>query len=132
MSVQFTPELRAKFADQAYFDEIEQFYARLTALRMGQTDPDESPIAKLPVKVTALVQVGIRRVLELTESFVSDVNAGRYTPPFVTSRAAVETACLMYRTVQQVREMIDAQDLAAVEEFDARIMRILVGGKSKE
>jgi hypothetical protein len=31
MSVLFTPELRAKFGDQAYLDEVEQYYARLTA-----------------------------------------------------------------------------------------------------
>jgi hypothetical protein len=132
MPIQFTAEARAKFDDQAYFDELEECAERLTALRMGQVDPDESPVAKIPMKVAALLQVGIRRILELTESFVSDVNAGRYTPPFISARATVETACLMYSAIQRVREANTTRDLSALEEFDERIMKMLVGGKSRE
>lgn len=132
MPVAFTQELRAKFADQKYLDEVERLYKRVTTLRMGQVDPDQSPIAKMPAKVIVVLQVGLRRILELTESFIADVNAGLFTPPFVTARAVVETACLLRRVVQRVREITGAHDLAALKDLDPWLMRVLMGGKSSE
>ncbi len=97
MPVTFSPDARAGVEKQTYFDEVEEGYRRVARLRVAQVDPQTfSPVAGIPVKVLVLLQADLRRVLELTEAFVTEINAGLLTPPFVTARAALETSCLLY------------------------------------
>jgi hypothetical protein len=132
MSVKFSPNARTGVEKQKYFDEVEEWYKEAAALRVAQIDPQTfSPVAKVPVKVLVLLQSGLRRVLELTGAFVNEVNAGLFTPPFVTARAALETSCLLYSVTEDVERIVHAHDLPALEEFDKKMMRALLGGKSR-
>jgi len=51
---------------------------------------------------------------------------------FVLARASVETGCLMYDFSVRVETVVTAQNPAAIEAFDERVMKALLGGKSDE
>lgn len=131
MTVTFSQDARAG-GEQNRFDVVEQTYVRVGHLRMAQVDPAISPFAVVPRKVLVLLQAGLRRVLELTEAHVAEVNAGLFTPPFVTARAVIETSCLLYRMAQEAERITKDHDRAALEQFDDRIMKAMFGGKSPE
>jgi len=84
------------------------------------------------VKVVALLQAGLRRVLELTEGVVREVNAESFTPVFVLARASVETGCLLNDFSYRAARLAEAHDRAAIEGFDERVMKALLGGRSAE
>jgi len=108
-------------------------FGRAEGLRLAQVDPQGiSPVAKIPLKVLVLLQAGLRRVLELTEAFIVETNSGLFTPPFVTARAAFETSCLLYSVVTDAEQVVLGHGFLALEEFDKKMMRALLGGKSRE
>ncbi len=93
---------------------------------------DISPVAKIPVKTRVLFQVALRRVLELSESFFREANAGSFAPPYVIARALLETASLAFHVWKNTKEIIDTRDKQGLLAFDERTTRALLGARSEK
>ena len=73
------------------FAEVEKVLKKAEAARVHVYKVREvSPVAKIPQKVFDLLQIGLRRNLELATSFVDIFNSELFTPLFVIARAVLE------------------------------------------
>ncbi len=128
----FSTEARTRLENHKVFEEIEGFRNRLVALSVPSIQAhDISPVAKTPMKVAVLVQSGIRRALELTDSMISDCNNSRFVPPFVSARAIFETALLLHDMADFVEDTTKSRDFTRVSDLDERLMKALVGSKAE-
>ncbi len=128
----FSAEARARLENNKVFDEIEKFRGRLVALTVPRVlAQDISPVAKTPMKLVVLLQAGMRRALELTDSMVSDYNSSRFVPPFVSSRAIFETALVLCDVADFVEEATRTRDSAKAADLDERLMKALMGSKAE-
>lgn len=115
------------------FREVEESYVEARKqLRPKLEAEDLSPVAKIPFKTSVLLQVGLRRALELTESTVREINAHALVSSFVTSRALFETACVMFYTWKKVEAVLTSPSPPCLEEFDDDVMQLLMGGRDKD
>ena len=91
-----------------------------------------SPASKLPAKVFILMQVGLRRTIELAEAAMREMAKEDVSSTCVLVRAALETACLLWEVMRQVETAVKKGDIAGVEELNRSISSALLGGKSKK
>ena len=91
-----------------------------------------SPVSPLPAKVFILMQVGLRRTIELTEASMREIIRQNVSSTCVLVRAALETACLLWEVMRQVESAVNKGDKTDVKELDRLISSTLLGGKSKK
>lgn len=89
-----------------------------------------SPIAKIPQKIFDLLQIGLRRNLELGASFINAFNSELFTPLFVIARAVLETGCLVYEMGSRVDQISKQNDKTLLIDFDKNVTKALLGVKS--
>jgi len=131
--IKFCAEVREAIPGLSAFDAIEKLYEEgLSPKQPAILAVDVSPVAKIPLKTRVLFQVALRRILELTESFVREVDARAFVAPYVIGRAALETACAAYDVWQQAKIILEKRDKKGLGEFDERTMKGLLGAKSEE
>lgn len=133
--LKFSPKVRKVYPGcrPAIFAEIENSYAEARKhLRPQLKASDISLVAKVPHKTSVLLQVGLRRALELTEAAVREVNAHALVSSFVTSRALFETACVMFYTWKRVEIVLTSRSSPNVEELDDDVMQLLMGSRDKD
>lgn len=133
--LKFSPKVRKIYPGRrpTIFGEIERSYAEVRKyLRPELKASDVSVVAKIPWKTLVLLQAGLRRALELTESIVREVNAHALVSSFVTNRALFETACVMFYTWKRVETVLACQSRPDLQNFDDDVMQLLIGGRSKE
>jgi hypothetical protein len=112
--------------------QIEKRLEELIGLKVPSCDGiGLSPVSKLPAKVFILMQVGLRRTIELTQAAMREMNGQDVSSTCVLVRATLETACLLWEVMRQVKAAVDKGDAADVEELDRSISSTLLGGKSK-
>ena len=112
---------------------FEEFYGALVARKRAALRPEDvSPVALIPFKIELLLQVGIRRVLELADGFVREADARSWTPLFVISRAMLETSALVYDVWTKGRDALASGDQRSLEEYDKRLAAALMGAKVEE
>lgn len=131
----FSPHVRRVYPGRrrTIFREIEKSYAGARKyLRSDLKAADVSLVAKVPYKTFVLLQVGLRRALELTESTVREMNAHALVSSFVTSRALFETACAIFYTWKRVEVALTSQSSPNLEELDDDVMQLLMGGRDKD
>ncbi|MBX7186375.1 MAG: hypothetical protein K1Y01_14650 [Vicinamibacteria bacterium] len=90
---------------------------------------DHSVVAAIPFKARGMFQIGLRRSIEISDGFAASFNAGLYTPLFILARASIETGCLMWDLWTRLARILIEQDKAALEDFDDRIIRAILGRK---
>jgi len=128
---------------KTFHDELVKRYPNLgceavdKALRRGKAAQirvsrasEVSLVANVPLKARVLLQIGLRRNMELTASFVESFNAELFVPLFVIGRAVLETGCLLWEFWVRVQRILKEQDKAALVDFDDRVMSALLGAKS--
>lgn len=115
------------------FREIQKSYLEAQKyLRPELKAADVSLVAKIPHKTSVLLQVGLRRALELTKAAVREVNAHALLSSFVTTRALFETACVMFYTWKRVEIVLASRSSSNLEELDDDVMQLLMGGRDKD
>ncbi|NQT84228.1 hypothetical protein HQ563_14465 [bacterium] len=126
----FDDELRNSYRGLDY-DAVEEQLERGKAAQITVSRASEvSPVTKVPLEAQALLQVGLRRNMELTASFVESFNAELFAPLFLTGRAVLETACLLWEFWARTDRIVKEQDKAALDDFEDRITKALLGVKS--
>jgi hypothetical protein len=129
--VRLPKEVHERYPDPA--GRFEEFYETLTNLKLASFRREEfSPIANIPLKIRVLLQVGLRRVLELADAFTREAEAHSWVPLFVLSRATVEAAALLYDVWMRTREVLRSGDHSALSTFDDHAMKLLLGAKVEE
>ena len=129
----FSSEVRDVFPKRHLLDALEEAIATTSALRresVGQSDL--SPVAKIPFKVEVLNQACLRRILDLANACVRDVNAGALAPAFLNARAALETMFSALDISMSVSDATQQHDKSGLQRLDERIMKGLVGSKSED
>jgi hypothetical protein len=133
--LKFSKEVRRVYPGRrrSIFREVEESYMEAQRQRRPQLKAEDvSPVAKIPFKTSVLLQVALRRALELTESTVREINAHALVSSFVTSRALFETACLMFYTWKRVEAVLTSPSSPGLEELDDGVMQLLMGGRDKD
>src|SRR6266478_6959383 len=119
MRMLFSPEFKNQFDNLGSLNTIEERLPKLAALRIAESDGYAlSPVAKLPSKVAILMQGGLRRTLELSETAVQEMLAQHIINMCVLVRAAFETACLLYDVVRKAEEVVEKEDVQALDTFN--------------
>jgi hypothetical protein len=88
-----------------------------------------SPVASIPFKARGMFQIGLRRSIEIADSFVATFNASLYAPLFILARSSVETGCLMWEFWMRMAEILLTNDKAALLDFDDRMIKAILGRK---
>jgi hypothetical protein len=114
-------------------DRFQKTYEDLRDLREPEQDNRKvSPIATMPGKIHSLLQIGLRRTLELAESFIRELNAGSFTPLFIMSRALFETGGLLLDATIRIEDVTVAKAKDKLDELDEHLMSVMFGFKSAE
>ena len=135
MGLKFSPRVKdayPKDKDPKIFGEIEKLYANaLKYLLPELRAADVSEVAKVPHKTKVLLQVGLRRAIELTEATVRELNSSAFIPPFVTARATLETASVMLYTGNRVKSVVDSGSPTEVGKLDDDVLQLLMGTRAE-
>jgi len=120
---------------KAPFNELEVLYEQVrqqeqVTLRRDDLSPVPLKYA-LPLHTRALFQAGLRRTFQLVDATIDEMNAKRFIPPFLTSRAALETTCVLYDTLLRVTKLIEQPTHEGIEDLSAHLERIKWGAKSE-
>jgi hypothetical protein len=128
----FARSLKRKL-DDPELDRIEVALQELLAKKEEYTDVRAlSPAAKMPFKTHDLLQIGLRRVLELADASVRELNRQNVSTSMVLVRAVFETSCLLFDAANRVVAATKTDDVKELDELDKFLMDVLVGFKSKE
>ena len=101
--------------------EIETSYADLITLKKTTVGGrDLWPMYRMAVSCDVLQQVGIRRVVELTQALGRDVSAESFAPVWVGARAMMEMAALMFDVTDRARECVQKPTKEAFQSGSAR------------
>jgi hypothetical protein len=129
----FSSVIRDVFRYPERLDKLEAAIIASEVLLRGRVVPSEfSPFAKIPVKVEVLNQACLRRILDLANACVRDINEGALAPAFVSARAALETAFSAIDVGNAVQTVVQERNKTALGSLDERIMKGLVGSKSED
>jgi len=130
--VEFVREILEQFPDLDV-SQLETDIARTENALVEDADPAAlSPLSAVPVKIHNLLQTAMRRNLELTEAFKLAFNQRLFTPLFVISRASLETGCVAFDAWLRLEDALESQDMAALADIEARLMRTLLGTRAAE
>jgi hypothetical protein len=128
----FACSLKRKFKDKD-LDKATAVLRKLIGRKVKAVNGRQlSPVAKLPSKIHDLLQIGLRRTIELAEAAVREMNRQSIAPTFVLVRGAFETTCLLWDAVRRVSEVVEKDDTAQLDDLDKFLMDVLMGFKSKD
>lgn len=91
-----------------------------------------SPISKLPAKLFDLLQVGLRRTIELSDASIREMNRENIIASYVLVRAIFETTCLLLDASRLGEKAVQKNNTKMLDDVDKFLMDVLVGFKSKE
>ena len=134
----FSEEFRTQHPTPEVLDGIEGASGKLESLRRTRLyAPDLVPqfrgkghLPFVPMKVLGLLQVAIRRALELADSMIRDANAYSYTPVWISSRSLFELSALIFDTMDRIRPILMKWDGEAYYQFCDHLDNILLGFKT--
>lgn len=113
------------------FASVEELLERAERARIPLSVAEElSPVVLIPYKVRDVLQVALRRNLELANAFVSVFNAELYIPLFVLARAVVETGALALDVWDRVNDIGGAGDKTGLPALDEHLAKALLGAKT--
>jgi hypothetical protein len=129
----FSDEMKGVDRLATSLNDIETRYTVMLGMKKATVGgADVWPASRMAVNLDVLQQVGIRRILELTEALGRDVTAGAFAPVWVGGRALLEMAALMYDLSDRARACVDAPTAEAFQTLDTHAAKIYLGFKSME
>jgi len=133
--LKFSPKVRKVYPGRrrSIIREIEKSYVEAQKYLRDEIIFNEvSVVAKIPFKTWALLQVGLRRSLELAGSTVREVNTHALVCSFVTTRALFETACVMFYTWKIIDQVLVTPSSHNLANLDRDIYQLLAGTRDEE
>lgn len=128
----FSTELSANYTTANDLEGIHRDLEFLASRRVSSVDGlAASPVSRIPVKVSVVFQVGIRRVLELANSTIREANLQNLSSMCVLARSAFETTVLLYDVAEHVREFVEADQSEGLASLDDYLVKTLLGHKAK-
>lgn len=113
--------------------DVEASYEKIVGLKKANVGgSDVWPACRMAVSIDVIQQVGIRRVVDLTEAFSRDVNAEAFAPVWVGSRALIEVAAVMYDVTERAQACVKNATPDTFHACDTLIGKIYLGFKSME
>lgn len=127
----FDDAIRVDYPEHDTPNDIETALEAFHRLKLPACDGIAlSPVSKLPAQLTTLTQVSVRRMIELTEAAIREINRRNLVTTALLSRAALETSCLLWDVTRQGEDVARGNDLDRLEEFKTLIEKSLAGGKA--
>lgn len=115
--------------DATLLREVNECAAQLRQRLVRQIVPaDISPRVKVPYKFTALRELLLHRVSDLSDAACVHYNKGSNIPAFVLTRAALETAAVIYHFNKTLESSLGN---TTPEDLDKMVMQSLFGTKDK-
>ena len=131
--VRFDDIIETEFSEFNTPSDIEAALDTMHRFKTGECDGiGLSPVSKLPAQMLILVQVGLRRAIELAEAAVRGINRKNLVTTALLSRGTLETSCLLWDVMRKVEKIVQSNDTAQLKERHALMSRSLFGGKAKD
>jgi len=128
----FDDSIKRDFPQHNTPNDIEAALDTLRRLRVPECDGIAlSPVSKLPDQVTILLQVGLRRTIELSEAAIREIDHRHLVTSSQLCRGTLETSCLLWDVLRQVERLAESGDTANVKELIDTLTSSLLGGKAK-
>lgn len=129
----FDESIKREFPEHNGPEDIETALDAMRELKRPECDGIAlSPVSKAPAQVTILLQVGLRRTIELTEAAIREINLRNLVSTALLSRGTLETACLLWDVMNAIEEVVASGDRAEVKRLLETLSKSLLGGKAKE
>jgi hypothetical protein len=128
----FDDSIKSDFPEHNTPNDIEAALDTLYSLKVAECDGIAlSPVSKLPAQVIILLQVGLRRTIELAEAAIREINRRHLVTSSQLCRGTLETSCLLWDVMRQVERLAESGDTANVKELIDTLTTSLLGGKAK-
>ena len=125
--------IKREFPEDNGPEDIETALDAMRELKRSECDGIAlSPVSKAPAQVIILLQVGLRRTIELAEAAIREINLRNLVSTALLSRGTLETACLLWDVVKAIEEVVASDDRAEVKRLLETLSKSLLGGKAKE
>lgn len=129
----FDESIRQQFPEHNGPEDIEILLDEMRALQRRECDGIAlSPVSKAPLQVMVLLQVGLRRTIELTEAAIREINLRNLASTALLSRGTLETACLLWDSMNAIEEVVKTGDPMEVRRLFETFSKSLLGGKAKQ
>jgi hypothetical protein len=129
----FDESIKTGFAERNAPSDIEAALDVLQRLKTAECDGLAlSPVSKIPAQVFILLQVGLRRTIELTEAAIREINRRNLVTTALLSRGTLETSCLLWDVMRQIESVVQTGDTANITELLGILAKSLLGGKAKD
>ena len=129
----FDESIKREFPEHNGPKDIETALNAMRELKRPECDGIAlSPVSKAPAQVIILLQVGLRRTIELTEAAIREINLRNLVSTALLSRGTLETACLLWDVMNAIEEVVASGDRAEVKRLLETLSKSLLGGKAKE
>src|SRR5947209_1522475 len=128
----FDESIKREFPEHNGPENIETALDAMRNLKLPECDGIAlSPVSKAPAQVIILLQVGLRRTIELSEAAIREINLRKLVSTAVLSRATLETACLLWDVTNAIEEVVASGDRAEGKRLLETLSKSLLGGKGK-
>jgi hypothetical protein len=129
----FDENIKRDFPEHNTPNDIEAALDTLHSLKMAACDGLAlSPVSKVPAQVFILLQVGLRRTIELSEAAIREINRRHLVTAALLSRGTIETSCLLWDVMRQIESVVEKGDTAKIKELLEVLSKSLLGGKAKD
>ena len=129
----FDEGIKREFPEHNGPEDIETALDAMRKLKRPECDGIAlSPVSKAPAQVMILLQVGLRRTIELTEAAIREINLRNVVSTALLSRGTLETACLLWDVMNAIEEVVASGDRGEVKRLLETLSKSLLGGKAKE
>jgi hypothetical protein len=129
----FDDSIKRDFVEHNTPSEIEAALDTLHKLKLAECDGLAlSPVSKIPAQVFILLQVGLRRTIELSEAAIREINRRNLVTAALLSRGTLETSCLLWDVMRQIESVVEKGDTANIMGLLEILSKSLLGGKAKD
>lgn len=129
----FDDSIKREFPEHNGPEDIETALDAMRELKRPECDGIAlSAVSKAPAQVIILLQVGLRRTIELAEAAIREINLRNLVSTALLSRGTLETACLLWDVMNAIEEVVASGDRAEVKRLLETLSKSLLGGKAKE
>lgn len=130
---QFDDSIKLEFPDTDMPREIERMLGVLHKLKVSECDGIAlSNVSKMPAQIIILLQVCLRRTIELTEAAIREINRHNLATSALLARGAFETTCMLWDTMREIDRVEKAGKTAQMDTLVKRLEQSLLGGKAEE
>jgi hypothetical protein len=124
----FADSVRTEFPEFDITAKIEAALETLIALKVDEIDGYAlCSVAMLPFKIVELLQVGLRRSVEMTGSSIREINRGNVSSASVLVRGVFETTAVVAEIIRRVQVCLDKATDPPLSELHKWVTRTLLG-----